>query len=91
MRKNWSQIFAAVPDIQAALLRSTGDGHTVWAEWEWKGRRRDGTPNLMRGVTIQEVQGGRIAWVRLSMEPVAEGGPGIDTAVRQGLAGKGRK
>ena len=26
MRKNWSQIFATVPDLHADLLRSAGDG-----------------------------------------------------------------
>ena len=40
MRQNWTQIFADVPDIQAALLGATADGDTVWAEWEWTGTRR---------------------------------------------------
>ena len=86
MRKNWSQIFGAVPDIEAALLRCASEGDTAWAEWEWTGTRADDTPFAMRGVTIQGVQQDRIAWVRLYMEPVQEGGGGADEGVRQSLA-----
>ncbi len=81
MRKNWSQIFGAVPDIEAMLLRCTSDRDTAWAEWEWRGARADGTPFVMRGVTIQGIQRTQIAWVRLYMEPVHEG-TGADAAVR---------
>jgi ketosteroid isomerase-like protein len=85
MRKNWAQIFAAVPDIESHLVRSASNHDTAWAEWEWSGTRRDGVPFAMRGVTIQEVQGGKIAWARLYMEPVQEGGPDAGAAVRQVL------
>src|SRR5579859_4594685 len=34
MRKNWSHIFAAVPDMQTHLLRVSRDGDIVWSEWE---------------------------------------------------------
>ena len=52
MRKNWSQIFGAVPDIQARLIRSAVEGETIWNEWEWTGMRPDGKRFLQRGVTI---------------------------------------
>ncbi len=84
MRKNWSQIFRAVPDIEAVLLRCVSEGDTAWAEWEWRGAGADGTRHVMRGVTIQGVQQDRITWVRLYMEPVQEGG-GVDAALRQHL------
>ncbi len=84
MRKNWSQIFAAVPDIEAVLKSTTSNGNTVSAEWEWKGTRRDGAKHLMRGVTVQGVKQGRIAWVRLYMEPV-QAGAGTDAALREAL------
>jgi ketosteroid isomerase-like protein len=87
MRKNWTQIFGAVPDIEAELLRCTLEGDTVWAEWEWRGTRADGAPFTMRGTTIQGVKHERIAWVRLYMEPVQEGGGCADEGVRQSLAG----
>ena len=88
MRKNWTQIFGAVPDIEAALLRCASEGDTVWAEWEWTGTRADGAPFAVRGTTIQGVRHGLISWVRLYMEPVQEGGGGADEGVRQGLAGR---
>lgn len=85
MRQNWEQIFAAVPDITSSLLQSATVGKTVWAEWEWRGTRRDGAPFVMRGVTIQEVQDGEITSVRMYMEPVQAGGPEGDAALRQAL------
>ena len=88
MRKNWSQIFGAVPDIHAVLLRSVADGETVWAEWEWTGTRLDGARFWMCGVTIQGVQQGRVVWVRLYMEPVQNAGAGSDAAVAQSVAGR---
>jgi ketosteroid isomerase-like protein len=88
MRKNWTQIFGAVPDIEAVLLRCASEGDTAWAEWEWTGTRSDGAPFAMRGVTVQGVQHDRIAWTRLYMEPVQEGGGGADEGVRQSLAGR---
>ncbi len=88
MRKNWTQIFGAVPDIKAALLRCASEGDTVWAEWEWTGTRADGAPFAIRGTTIQGVRNGLISWVRLYMEPVQEGGGGADEGVRQSLAGR---
>ncbi|MBA3424276.1 MAG: nuclear transport factor 2 family protein [Rubrobacteraceae bacterium] len=84
MLKNWTQIFSAVPDIEAALLRCTSEEDTVWAEWEWKGTRADDAPFAMRGVTVQGVRQGRITWARMYMEPV-EIGAGSDAAVRQSL------
>ncbi|HZU77639.1 MAG TPA: nuclear transport factor 2 family protein [Dehalococcoidia bacterium] len=86
MRRNWSQIFAAVPDLQADLVRCTADGDTVWAEWDWHGTRGDGLAHRMRGTTIQGIQGGQISWARLYMEPVEQGGRGSDAAVRQLIA-----
>jgi ketosteroid isomerase-like protein len=85
MRKNWSQIFGAVPDIEAVLLRATSSGDTVWAEWEWRGTRTDGSSHVMRGVTVQSVKQDRIEWVRLYMEPV-QVGAGTDAAIREHLS-----
>jgi ketosteroid isomerase-like protein len=85
MRKNWTDIFSAVPDIKAGLLRYVADGDTVWAEWEWNGTRRDGAPFVHRGVTIQGVEQNRIIWVRLYMEPVQAGGLDSDGGVHGAL------
>jgi ketosteroid isomerase-like protein len=89
MRRNWTQIFAGVPDLAATLLRCTADGETVWAEWEWQGARADGAPFAMRGVTIQGVRDDRVVWARLYMEPVQEGGAGNAAAIRAGIGGRG--
>jgi ketosteroid isomerase-like protein len=86
VRKNWSQIFSALPNLEAVLLRSAVAGDTVWSEWEWRGTHTNGAPYLMRGVTIQGVWAGRISWARLYMEPVHHGA-GSDAAVREHLAG----
>lgn len=87
MRMNWTQIFGAVPDIKAVLMGWATEGDTVWAEWEWKGTRRDGAKHVMRGVTIHGTHLGRTAWVRLYMEPVQESG-GVDAALREQLTGR---
>jgi ketosteroid isomerase-like protein len=87
MRRNWTQIFAGVPDIQASLVRVISEGDNVWAEWEWTGSRRDGGPFLMRGVTIQGVREGRVKWTRLYMEPVEVSGNDAFAAVQQSVTG----
>ena len=88
-RRNWAQIFASAPDLRADLLNTSTDGERVWAEWEWKGTRRDGLPFLMRGVTVQAARQGQLVWARLYMEPVEEGA-GSETAIREQLAGEAR-
>ena len=58
VRKNWVQIFAAVPDIKADLLCCTRAGDTVWTEWEMAGTRIDGRRHLMRGVSVMKEKDG---------------------------------
>jgi ketosteroid isomerase-like protein len=70
------------PDIRAALLRSAGQGEVVWAEWHWRGTRRDGKVLDMQGVTFFDVRDDRIAWGRLYMEEIETPGVGIDATVR---------
>jgi ketosteroid isomerase-like protein len=88
VRRNWTQIFAAVPDLTTRLLRSAVDGETVWTEWEMSGTRRDGGAHLLRGVFIFGVAAGRIRWGRMFLEPVEEAGGDINEAVREQLASK---
>jgi ketosteroid isomerase-like protein len=83
VRRNWSQIFAGVPDLRARLPRMTVDGDTVWAEWDLSGTRRDGAAHLMRGVSIFGVAQGRLAWVRFYLEPVEEISGDVDTFTHQ--------
>ena len=82
VRRNWEQIFAAIPDLRAEIVRSAVDGDTVWTEWEHSGTRPDGSPHLMRGVIIFGVADGLADWARFYLEPVTEGGEDADAAVR---------
>jgi ketosteroid isomerase-like protein len=82
VRRNWEQIFAAVPDINAQV-RWVAEGHEAWSEWEMSGTRRDGSPHLMRGVVIFGVDQGLASWARFYLEPVQEGGGDVDAAVHR--------
>jgi hypothetical protein len=75
LRRNWTQIFASVPDIQAPLVRAVVDGESVWTEWDWKGTRVDGEMFHHRGVTIQTIPQDRITRTWLYIEPVQNIGP----------------
>jgi ketosteroid isomerase-like protein len=82
VRRNWEQIFAAVPDLTAEV-RLIADQQTVWSEWEMRGTRQDGSPHLMRGVVIFGVDRGEATWARFYLEPVQEGGGDVDDAIRR--------
>jgi ketosteroid isomerase-like protein len=84
VRRNWEQIFAAVPDITAEVS-SIADADTVWSEWEMRGTRRDGSPHLMRGVVIFGVEGSEATWARFYLEPVQEGGGDVDETIRRAV------
>jgi ketosteroid isomerase-like protein len=86
VRRNWEQIFAAIPDITAKVLRSAVNGDEAWSEWEHCGTRRDGSAHLMRGVVIFGVANGLLTWARFYLEPVQEGGETVDAAVRRQVA-----
>lgn len=90
VRANWSQIFAAIPDLTCQVLSCTVDGDTVWSEWEHRGTRPDGTPHLMRGVIIFGVADGLAVWARFYLEPVQAAAGTVDQAVRQQVMPDGR-
>ena len=85
VRRNWTQILAAVPDVTATVLRVAADGDTVWTEQEHRGTRPDGRAHLMRGVVIFGVTDGAIAWARFYLEPVQEGGNSVDEVIARQL------
>jgi len=89
VRKNWTQIFAAVPDVHAEVLRCVEDGDTVWSEWEHRGTRPDRSAHVMRGVVIFGVEGGLVSWARFYLEPVQDGGGGVDEAVHSQVSSGG--
>lgn len=85
VRKNWAQIFAAVPDLEAEVVGHASQGDAVWTEWDMHGTRLDGGHHHMRGVSIFEVVDDSFASVRFYLEPVEETGVGIDAALQSAL------
>ena len=70
VRRNWEQLFAAMPDLSATITRSALAGDSVWTEWEMRGTRPDGQPHLMRGVIVFGIEDDEIAEARFYLEPV---------------------
>src|SRR3954469_10038231 len=89
VRRNWEQIFAAMPDISAKILRSAVNGDEVWSEWEHRGTRRDGSAHLMRGVIIFGLAHELLSWARFYLEPVQDDGGNVDAAVRRHVGAQG--
>ena len=87
MEANWKAMFDGIPDFRAELVRSAQDGATTWTEWHWTGTRGDGEPFEVRGVSLFEVQDGRIVAGRLYLEDVDRDDAGIQDAVH-GLSGR---
>ena len=78
VRRNWSQIFAGVPDIHARILRTDIAGDTAWTEWEMAGTRVDGLAFLMGGVVIFGIRDDVIASARFYLEPVEDTSGDVD-------------
>jgi ketosteroid isomerase-like protein len=85
VRKNWAQIFAFVPNLEADMVDCASNGTTVWTEWEMRGTRLDGAQHLMRGVSIFEVVDDTLVSVRFYLEPVEQVSGDADAAVRSVL------
>ena len=83
VEKNWSTLFAAIPDFHAELLASVTEDALSWSEWRWTGTRANEAPLDMRGVTLFEIGNDRILSGRLYMEEVEEAGRDIDQTVRR--------
>src|SRR5919205_1321740 len=83
VRQNWSAIFEGVPDFRSELIAAAVSGDVEWSEWHWRGTQSDGTALDMAGVIVAGVGDGLLRWARLYVEPVEQGGAGIDAAVRE--------
>jgi hypothetical protein len=83
VRRNWTQIFAAVPDHTAALVSSTQDGETVWTEWDMSGTRVNGTRHCMRGTIVFTVRQDLACAARFYLEPADDEDVDAEAAVRQ--------
>jgi ketosteroid isomerase-like protein len=84
VRKNWQGVFAGIPDFTAELLLSVATDHGVEvSEWRWHGTHTDGAPFAMQGMVVAGVDHDLIAWQRLYVEPVEQGGADIDEMVQE--------
>jgi ketosteroid isomerase-like protein len=83
VRRNWSAIFAAVPDIRARVVAAVVDGDVIWTEWEMTGTRVDGAPHAMAGVVVFRVAGDEIVAARFFLEPVESDSGDADAALRR--------
>jgi hypothetical protein len=90
VRENWSSIFASVKDFRADLVRADAIGDVEWSEWRWQGTQDDGSRLDMAGVIVFGVRDDRAAWARLYVEPIEQGGAGIDAAVQEMRQGRTR-
>jgi limonene-1,2-epoxide hydrolase len=81
VRRNWTQILAAIPDVTVDITRVAVIGDTVWTEQEHRGTRLDGSSHVMRGVVIFGLEEDAISCARFYMEPVSDDGTTVDEAV----------
>ena len=88
VRRNWTAILGAVPDLVAEVGDFVEAGDGIWSEWEMRGTRRDGVPHLMRGVLVFTVRNGLATHLRFFLEPVDDAPIDADRAVA-GLTGDG--
>jgi len=51
VRKNWTDLFAQVPDLRIGCHTIAGD--IGWSEWHWQGKRTNGTELNMKGVVVE--------------------------------------
>ena len=83
VRRNWTGLFAGVPDLLASVHHVVADGERVWVEMSMAGTRRDGTPVHLAGVQVFTVREGLIRGCRFFVEPVEAAGLDADGAVRE--------
>ena len=57
VRRNWEQILAAVPDLEARVPRWVQEADVLWTEWTQSGTRRDGASFEMCGIVLFELAG----------------------------------
>jgi ketosteroid isomerase-like protein len=88
VRRNWTTILGAVPDLVAEVADFVEDGDRIWSEWEMRGTRRDGEPHLMRGVLVFTVPNDLATQLRFFLEPVDGAPMDADRAVAS-LTGEG--
>lgn len=86
VHRNWTQIFAQVPDVQARVSRSVTDGSSSWTEWRMTGTRRsDASAFEMTGVVIFKVTDGLIESASFYLEPVEQASGDINAEIQRAV------
>jgi hypothetical protein len=67
VRRNWSTLFAQVPDLQASILRWIVHEDSVWTQWHWYGAESTGVIFDLDGTTLFGVTDGLITWGHFSL------------------------
>jgi ketosteroid isomerase-like protein len=73
VRANWAEVISDVPDLRVDVPAAVEDGDRVWSEWRAYGTARSGAMLELRGVIIFGIQGDKVSWSRMYMEPVEQG------------------
>lgn len=81
VRRNWTAILQAVPDLVAEVLSFVEDDDRIWSEWEMRGTRGGDGPHLVRGVLVFTVRNGLATHLRFFLEPVDDSSIDADRAV----------
>lgn len=81
VRKNWTTLFSAVPDIHLEVQQQAVTDDGFWLEAHQVGTRLDDVPLDAQMVFIATVSGGRITRAHIYVAPVEPGGPDIDRAI----------
>jgi ketosteroid isomerase-like protein len=89
VRRNWTTIFTAVPDIVTRVVDCAVENGTAWTEWEMNGTGPDGSPHAVAGVIIFGVEDDRIVSARFYLEPVETASGDVNAAVEQAIRGTG--
>lgn len=82
VRRNWSQLLAAMPDLELEERRLVAEGPTVWVEIIVRGHRAEHAELVLRGVMIYLVSGDVIRSGTFYLAPVLHDGLDADAAVR---------
>jgi ketosteroid isomerase-like protein len=70
VRRNWTSILDAVPDLTAEVVAASEAPGAEWTEWDMRGTRRDGANYHLRGVIVFDVLGDTSSGCRFFLEPV---------------------
>jgi ketosteroid isomerase-like protein len=73
VRAHWAEIISDVPDLRVDVPAAVQDGNRIWSEWRAYGTAHSGAMLELRGVIIFGLEGDKVAWSRMYMEPVEAG------------------